>query len=78
MRSRVSQKLKRVAVEAFDLEIEPHLRGNLAVARAAAATCSAATTTWAEAAKATVQGKTLTKERRRQVTDGRRQVYVVE
>jgi hypothetical protein len=50
------------------LEIEAHLRRDLAVANAAAA----------EAAKATGEREALTKEWRRQVTNWHRQVYVVE
>ena len=60
------------------LEVKAYLRCHLAITGAAAAAGSATATTTAKASEAAVQREALTKEWRRQVADGRRQVYVIE
>jgi len=64
------------------LEVEAYLRGDSAVAGAAATrsatSATTATTAWTKASKPTSQSQALAKERRREITDWSREVDLVE
>ena len=61
------------------LEVEAYLRGDSAVAGAAATrSATSATAAWTKASKPTSQSQALAKERRREITDWSREVDLVE